>query len=190
MFLLFYLFALSVVWVVVGIVCVLVGMALGFNSKVKWGLFTLGPLLVLAALVAVSWWNSPTTPSRGEILGKYEIDQSFHPGKNAEWQDQTYSMTIRRNELTLHDSRTSTIWRYPIEWSGTKGSFLWGFADDEIRHHLVRNGPTLYRHKFHHTYVFTSPLYGEVRFRRKLKGGFWLWGVVGGLGLSGSLVVG
>jgi len=121
---------------------------------------------LLFSLFFIGWIKSPTNPDRADILGIYEIDRNFYSGANADWQHQTYTLEITHTEAIVRDRRTTQIWRYPIEWF-FGSQYRWGFDTDDPRHHMINNGPVIYRQAFSHYYVFKSPLYGNVFFHKK-----------------------
>lgn len=129
-----------------------------------------GVLLVVflalpVCLFFLSWLLSIKTPDRDDVIGQYEISRSKWPGKNADWQHETYTLEITETQAIVRDTRTKTVWKYRIEWSDIR--HRWGFADSTKRHHIIANGPTLYRGRFGHHYVFYSPLYGNVFFEKE-----------------------
>lgn len=127
------------------------------------------PLVVFLALPVclpfLSWLLSIKTPDRDDIIGQYEIARSKWPGKNADWQHETYTLEITGSHAIVRDARTETVWKHRIEWSDIR--HRWDFADHTERHHIVAKGPTLYRGRFGHHYVFQSPLYGNVFFEKR-----------------------
>jgi hypothetical protein len=137
-------------------------------------------------IVAVDHLTAPVRPSRDEITGMYEIDRKFYPGPQADWQHDTYSLEILPDQVILRDRRTPTVWRYEIDWF-TSPEYRWKFSDPGPRHHLVSEGPAIIRDWSGYFYVFESPLYGEVVFRKR-KAFPWRWfvglGVPTGLGLA------
>jgi hypothetical protein len=134
--------------------------------RTKLSAFPLAVFLALpVCLFFISWLLSIKTPDRNDIIGQYEIARSKWPGKNADWQHETYTLEITDSHAIVRDTRTKTVWKYRIEWSDIR--HRWGFADSTRRHHIVANGPTLYRGRFGHHYVFQSPLYGNVFFEKK-----------------------
>ena len=123
-----------------------------------------GFLALPVCLFFLSWLLSIKTPDRDDIKGHYVIARSKWPGKNADWQHETYTLEITGSHAIVRDARTKTVWKYRIEWSDIR--YRWGFADHTKRHHIIGNGPTLYRGRFGHHYVFYSPLYGNVFFEK------------------------
>jgi len=104
----------------------------------------------------LAWLFSTKTPDRDDITGRYVIDRSKWPGKNADWQHKTYTLEITGTHAIVRDARTKTVWKHRIEWSEIY-EHHWVFADYTKRHHMIGNGPTLYRGRFGHYYVFQSP---------------------------------
>ena len=130
------------------------------------GIFLIFLMGLPICLFLLSWLLNPTEPGKSDIIGHYEIDRSRFPGKQADWQHATYAMEIRHSEVIVRDSRTETKWKEPIEWlSGPE--YRWKFKDRGKRHHMVAEGPSIYRRPFGYHYVFRSPLYGDVFFRKK-----------------------
>jgi hypothetical protein len=125
-----------------------------------------GFLALPVCLIFLSWLLSIKTPDRDDITGQYEIARSKWPSKNADWQLETYTLEITDSHAIVRDARTKTVWKYRIEWSGVNKHY-WSFADSTKRHHIIDNGPTLYRGRFGHHYVFRSSLYGNVFFEKE-----------------------
>ena len=123
-------------------------------------------LLLMVVILIEGWILRPVQPNRKDIIGHYVIARSKWPGKNADWQHRTYTLEITGSHAIVRDARTETVWKYRIEWSEIYGH-RWGFTDLTRRHHIIGNGPTLYRGRFGHHYVFQSPLYGNVFFEKE-----------------------
>ncbi|MGJ8642303.1 MAG: hypothetical protein ACSHX9_02750 [Luteolibacter sp.] len=109
---------------------------------------------------------NPVKPDRSEIIGHYEIDRSRYPGKQANWQHATYSLEITSTQVIVRDTRTKTTWKSAIEWY-YQPEYRWKFADSTNRHHIISEGPAIYRESFGYYYVFRSPLYGDMFFLKK-----------------------
>ena len=126
--------------------------------------FGIAGLLVIA--LTISWIDSPTQPSKSDIIGHYEIDRSRYPGPEADWQHTHYSMEITAQEVVLRDHHLNQVWRGDIKWF-IQPDYRWKFKSLEKRHHLVVDGPALYRNRFNYYYVFKSRHYGDVFFVKK-----------------------
>lgn len=123
---------------------------------------------MLVVMWFVGWLNSPTIPSQSDIIGIYEVDRDFCPGPQADWQNKTYQLEITQWEAIVTDARTDKVWRYPISWGYRyQKKYLWWIDDRGSRHHMIQGGPAIVRETFGHYYIFKSPLYGDVVFRKK-----------------------
>ena len=143
------------------------------------------PVVLWLLLLAVGEVFSPVHPTKEDITGKYEIDRNFHPGRQADWQHATYSLEIFHDHLVLRDRRTTTEWKYDINWF-LSPEYRWTFRDKGPRHHMVSGGPAIIREWSGYYYVFESPLYGEVVFRKEP--GFPLARVLGGAVVVGLVL--
>lgn len=117
-------------------------------------------------LIALGWLSSPTNPSKSDIIGHYEIDRSRYPGKQADWQHATYTLEITGTHAIVRDARTKTVWTSHISWRNDQG-YRWIFSDYSKRHHMIAGGPAIYRQPFRYYYVFHSPLFGDVFFKKE-----------------------
>lgn len=117
-------------------------------------------------LIALGWLSSPTNPGKSDIIGHYEIDRSRYPGKQADWQHATYTLEITGTHAIVRDTRTKTVWISPITWRNDQG-YRWIFSDYSKRHHMIASGPAIYRQPFGYYYVFHSPLFGDVFFKKE-----------------------
>lgn len=156
-------------WVLGGIVCLWVTGILGFKwQKRSWVIaviFFVGPILLVLVFSFVGWMNSKVRPSRADILGDYKVDRGFCPGKQADWQHEIYSLKITEKWIEIRDVRTEKIWREEIDWV-TWSEYRWRFKVAPA-HHMIRGGPAIVREKLGYYYIFESPLYGVVRFRKE-----------------------
>jgi hypothetical protein len=168
-----------IIWPVAACLCLGILKLLGFKSnpdspaKILISIFA--PFAIIALLYLVGRVSERTVPSKDDIIGTYEIDRSFFPGPNADWQHATYEFKIGEDFASIRDARTNTTRSYPIEWTYR---YHWNFAHEGKRHHMISDGPTIYRHTFSHSYIFHSPLYGNVKFKKKSHG-FWKWFAAG-----------
>ena len=145
------------IWVLVD------GVGKGWKSVLKRLFFILlMPVVFLGALR----WNSKVKPARDDVIGVYQVDRDFYPGKQADWQYETYELEVTETHLIVRDSRASREWRYIVHWFADP-EYRWTFASEDPRHHLVAEGPAIYRERFGYYYVFRSRLYGNVFFRKK-----------------------
>lgn len=146
----------------------LLGVSVGLlKSRTKSLAFILFALISIPfVIIGTSWLNSPVNLEKQDIIGQYEIAQSIYPESQADWQYRTYTLDVTPTELIVYDSRTEKTWKSPITWLNLT-DYRWKFANDSSRHHIIQDGPAIYRTDFSYYYVFKSPLYGNVFFRKK-----------------------
>ena len=168
MYLISFVLFLGLCWSLVGFICLIryifFRKAPGLNGVGCLVVLIVVPVFIFVALYFLSWFFQPVRLSPERVVGIYKIDRNFYPGPQADWQHATYTLEIHESHLTIRDVRTEKEWGYPIEWLYNG---RWKFKNDDPRHHLVAGGPVLYREFFGFYYVFESPLYGNVFYRKK-----------------------
>lgn len=110
----------------------------------------------------------PITKDR--VVGLYEIDTSFYPGENSDWQKKNFSFEITEdNEFIfnekLKDGSTKAV-RGKIEWYRQSTPMLYRIVMNQ-EHPLIDQYPALYRGNRKFYYVFESK-FGNM-FYRKVK---------------------
>ena len=130
----------------------------------------LGLIWVLPSILGglALYGHYPITKER--VVGLYEIDESFYPGKNAAWQKKYFSFEITKdNEFLfnerLKDGSIKTV-RGEIEWYRRSPPMLYRIVM-EHEHPLIDQYPALYRGNRKFYYVFESK-FGNM-FYRKVK---------------------
>lgn len=128
------------------------------------GIWLLPGVLIGFALYA----HYPITKER--IVGVYEIDSSFYPGVNSDWQKEHFTFEITENDEflfneILKDGSTNTV-EGKVEWVRRSPPMLYRIVIEQ-EHPLVDHYPTLYRGNRKFYYVFDSK-YGNM-FYRKVK---------------------
>lgn len=134
------------------------------------GLFVLcGGLSMLFGVVSyINHSNRPIKLQKKDIVGLYQIDTSFYPGKNAKWQhkhfkfritkDDSFIFSIKSNSGKTTNLRGKVLWRLgPPD--------LWTIKMNGSSHHILQSPPTLYRGHDRFYYVFESD-WGNVFFRK------------------------
>ena len=124
-------------------------------------------VLPSALIVLGLYHHYPITKNR--IVGHYEIDTNFYPGKNAEWQKELFSFEITENEFLFHEKlkdgsiKTS---KGKVEWYRNSPPMLFRINMGKS-HPLIDEYPALYRGNRKFYYVFESN-FGNM-FYRKVK---------------------
>lgn len=107
---------------------------------------------------------------RGDIYGGYIIDRSKYPGKQADWQYNHFRFEITpQHDFRLHLTEEARVTRT----IAGRVVFLEAYQQPRIimqvdspRYHLVATNPTLYRETWSFYYVFDSPKFGNVFFKK------------------------
>ncbi|PKL80691.1 MAG: hypothetical protein CVV25_03030 [Ignavibacteriae bacterium HGW-Ignavibacteriae-4] len=107
---------------------------------------------------------------RVDIYGEYIIDRTKFSGKQSDWQYDHYRFIIKEdNSIIFYETEKDSILK---RHKGTI-SFHPSYKRprlildiDEPRHHIIENEPTLYRTVWSFYYVFNSPKYGNVFFKK------------------------
>ncbi len=118
----------------------------------------------------VQFFQTKKTIEKKDIYGDYIVDRTKFPGRQADWQYESFRFTIsRKNELIFYKTNGSII----LSADTAKVEFLEYFRNDRIRvlrdssmHHIVEKEPSLYREVWSFYYVFKSPKFGNVFFRK------------------------
>lgn len=140
----------------------------------KTGLIILGVLwgsLILIFILGriADYYRTPIHLTRQDIIGEYRIDTSFYPGKNAKWQYDHYKFIITNKDSMLfivmkEKELPKRIYHHKLSFSDGPPA-LWSVIADST-HHVIRNRPILYRSHKRFYYVFYSPWFGNMFFRK------------------------
>ena len=140
------------------------------KTRDKLYLKTLGIIWVIPGLLIgfALYAHYPITKDR--VVGKYEIDNSFYPGVNANWQKELFTFEITSEDKFLFNERrkdgsTKTI-QGKIVWYRRSPPMLFRIVMEEY-HPLIDEYPALYRGNRRFYYVFESK-FGNM-FYRKVK---------------------
>ena len=108
--------------------------------------------------------------TREDIYGSYIIDRTKYPGRQADWQYDHYRFEITKdNKFIFHQTEGSRINK---SCNGTV-KFLEAYIEPRIEikvdstgYHIINDKPTLYRTTWSFYYVFHSPKFGNVFFKK------------------------
>ncbi len=107
--------------------------------------------------------------TREDIYGSYIIDRTKYPGKQADWQYDHYRLEITKdNKFIFYQTGGGKNKAY----NGTV-KFLEAYKEPRIilnvdtpGYHIINDKPTLYRTTWSFYYVFHSPKFGNVFFKK------------------------
>ncbi len=125
-------------------------------------IWVLPSILVGLALYA----HFPITKER--VVGLYEIDSSFYPGRNSDWQKEHFTFEITKDDKflfneKLKDGSVKTV-QGVIEWYRESPPMLFRIVMEQ-EHELVDQYPALYRGNRKSYYVFESK-FGNMFYRK------------------------
>ncbi len=108
--------------------------------------------------------------NRNDIYGEYIIDRSRFGGSQADWQYDHFRFKLTtENKLVFIETEKDKILRI----SKVDFNFLDVYKQprinlhtDSTRHHIIQGNPTLYRTIWSYYYVFYSPKFGNVFFKK------------------------
>lgn len=133
------------------------------------GIIWSGALVLLVAGSIADNLRKPIVLTKEKIVGEYRIDTSFYPGKNAQWQHDHFKFIITRDDsihfIVLNDQqKPSKIYNHKIDYHFGPPD-RWSINADNA-YHVIKSPPTLYRGHKKFYYVFESPKYGNMFFRK------------------------
>lgn len=125
-------------------------------------------LILLVSILKVFWTKKKV--ERHDIYGTYVIDRTQFPGRQADWQYNHFRFEItKQDELIFYQTNGAKI----IHADTAKVEFLTQYRNNRIyiersrgMHHIISQSPTLYRQVWSFYYVFRSPHFGNVFFRK------------------------
>lgn len=98
----------------------------------------------------------------------YEIDTSFYPGKNANWQKEHFRFQVKQDDTFIFYDRladnSEREYHGSITWAHQNPE-KWSIQMNES-HHVIDPHPVLYRNQKQIYYVFRSKLFGNMFFRK------------------------
>ena len=138
-----------------------------FHIK-KIAIIWLTPVVFFGSIIFVLWLNKPIPITKDRILGSYEIDTSFYPGANSQWQKKYFRFEVTNDDhFVLYERQEDNSEREYL------GKVLWDMGPPskwsikmEAPHHVVDEHPVLYRSNKRFYYVFNSKRFGNMFFRK------------------------
>ena len=134
------------------------------------GAVVLGVVGVILMLSVIRLFTSKKELTRSDIYGTYIIDRTKFSSKQADWQYNHYRFEItRQNEflfqLTEKEKVTKTYHGKAIFVPNYKIPRIVLQVDSPL-YHIINKEPTLYRTAWSFYYVFRSPKFGNVFFKK------------------------
>lgn len=125
-------------------------------------------LICISAVIQI--FTTKMKVRKRNIYGKYVVYRSKFPGKQADWQYNHFRFEItKQNELIFYYIDKGII----IHKDSIKISFLEQYQSDRLvinghpnNPHILAENPTLYRNIGSFYYVFKSPKFGNMFFKK------------------------
>jgi hypothetical protein len=126
---------------------------------------------LIALLATISFFTSKSNPNKADIYGEYVIDRTKFPGREADWQYNHFRFEITKdNRFVFHQTENENVvktWQGSVEFLPDYKLPRIILTVDSPQHHIIEDCPTLYRTTWSFYYVFHSPKFGNVFFRKE-----------------------
>ena len=132
-----------------------------------WG----GVIALICVICTFSFFHTKKVVHAADIYGSYVIDRARYPGKQADWQYDHFRLKIDRNDgFILFQTDGERIVR-KVQCSadfveGRHASSRLIITPQKAIAPILGGNPALYRSIFSFYYVFQSPLYGNMFFKK------------------------
>ena len=135
------------------------------------GLMWAGIFVLIALIALLQIFTTKMQVTKPQIYGKYIIDRSKFPGKQADWQYDNFKLEITKDNILHFSYKVSedefTTDSMPVKFLEQYYSDRLVIGKDTTRHHIIVDNPTLYRNVWNFYYVFKSKKFGNVFFKKK-----------------------
>ena len=156
----------------IGIVVLLYTIFTGKIDLLKWTFFAsivcVG-LVGLLYLLSPLWTKMELDPK--DYCGKYVIDCSFYPGRQAKWQYNHFRFEILPSDSVLFyvtegAKIVSTYRGKAIWWTTSYSSVRMRLDMDSPTHFIMASNPTTYRSIWDFRLIFATDRFGNVAFKK------------------------
>jgi energy-coupling factor transporter transmembrane protein EcfT len=123
-------------------------------------------------IVIVQWLTSKTELEKKDYYGKYIVDRNFFPGRQADWQYESFRFEIKENDsiyfyLTNKEKILKTYYGTiettdPSQYSSERLKLNM----TQPTYHIVKDDPTTYRSAWSFYLVFHSSEFNNVYFKK------------------------
>lgn len=121
-------------------------------------------------ILTINWLTSKKEVDQEDVYGEYIIDQSKFPGRQADWQYNHFRFEIKENDsIYFYETEGEKIIRTYKGKISFKEQYIRPrlvIEMEEPSHHIVSDNPTLYRTTWSFYYVFKSPKFFNVFFKK------------------------
>jgi hypothetical protein len=162
--------------------CAFILLPLTFLLVAAWGItgknvfakavgFVWGGLILLVILVAIGNALAPSPfLEKEDFYGEYIIDRKQFPGKQADWQYESFRFVINSdnsmNFYVMQQGKEIEVFRGYVSAVSHYQSARLAVYMAQPTHHILTTGPTIYRRDGSFFLVFNSPKFGNVFFKK------------------------
>ena len=125
--------------------------------------------MFILLLNLVNYIEKPERVSVSDIAGEYIIDRTKCAGRQADWQYDHYRFEITKsNEILFHitdHEKITKTYHGKVSFEGEVNPLM-EIHPDSPTYHIIDLNPIMHRRAFSFYYVFRSPLYKNVFFKK------------------------
>lgn len=129
-----------------------------------------GAIILFSLSQFFQWITSPKILKKEDYYGTYHIKRDLFPGKQADWQYNSYNFVIKDNDSIYFDvvsaGKVSKVYKGKIETVCPYQSARLKLWMDFPAHHILASDPTVYRSPLGFYLVFYSSKYNNVFFEK------------------------
>lgn len=143
------------------------------RNKIFWKMLEIIWLAIIGLVIFVmttQWLTAKTILDKEDYYGQYIIDRNFFPGKQADYQYNTFRFEIKDND-TLYfyltdKERILQTYKGSITTNDIYISERLSINMQTPIHHILTSNPTTYRSAWNFYLVFYSPKFNNVYFKK------------------------
>ncbi len=129
-----------------------------------------GAIILFSLSQFFQWITSPKILKKEDYYGTYHIKRDLFPGKQADWQYNSYNFVIKDNDSIYFNvvsaGKVSKVYKGKIETVCPYHSARLKLWMDFAAHHILASDPTVYRSPLGFYLVFYSSKYNNVFFEK------------------------
>lgn len=131
-------------------------------------LFSVFGIVALAA--TLKWVTSKKELHKKDYYGEYIINRDYFPGKQADWQYNSFRFEIKANDsiyfYVTDKEKILNTYRGTVTTNNLYRSERLIINLKEPTHHILSSNPTTYRSTWNYYLVFYSPKFNNVFFKK------------------------
>lgn len=130
-----------------------------------------GTLLVITIVSGInSWLAADKVLEKDDYYGQYIVNRSYFPGKQADWQYDSFRFEIKDNDsiyfYATEKQKIVQVFKGAISTIKPTVSERLVLHMAQPTHHILTGNPTTYRNARGFYLVFNSPKFGNVFFKK------------------------